>query len=344
MAQAVKQILIVDDSEIDRAILKSILGDRFNVIETDNGYKALEIISKLKNDLDIIFLDISMPLISGFDLLRLLRDNKLNHIPVFLISGEATKDNVLRASEFEVTEFIGKPFDREDILRRLQSRLGLTTTYELSPEDIAETEKYIAALENVYKSYLSNFGKDDSHYVHMSALMKILLTRYRMKNPEAELTTKKIDIISKAAYFCDIGKMMVPDKMSMISSRDADKVQILMNNHTKMGANIIRLNPSKRCEFFVQICTDMCVYHHERFDGKGYPYRLSGRNNLIYNQMCRLVDEFDTLLSKFYASNEQQASFVANRLLQDQGIVSPELLELLDECKASIFEYYARLV
>lgn len=110
-----KRILIVDDSEIDRTVLKSIMEDEFEVIEADNGYSALEIMLKKKEHLDVLLLDVSMPLLDGLNVLRILRENNLDDIPVFMITAEATKDNIEKASQYNITEFIRKPFNREEI-------------------------------------------------------------------------------------------------------------------------------------------------------------------------------------------------------------------------------------
>lgn len=341
-AQNNKNLLIVDDSETDRTLLKNILAEGFDLMETDNGYQAIEIMSDKKNKLDALILDISMPLMNGFDVLRLMKENGIENIPVFIITAEATEENVLQAAELGVSEFIIKPFDGDEILRRIKSKLGIVTEYWLSVADILETNKYISELKALYQMYLSNHGRNDTHYTNMAELMNIILTRYSRNNPHLELNKEKIDIISNAAYFCDIGEMLIPDKMSLIS-KNPTMAEVMLQNHTKMGANVIRLNHSKHCEYFVQICSDMCIYHHERYDGTGYPHRLAGNNISIYNQICKLVDDFDALLSKFYGADGMQVNFIMKRMLNDQGLVSEEVFSLLEECKPTITNYYAKL-
>lgn len=341
MANKDRTILIVDDSEIDRKILRNILEESFEVMEAENGFSAIEIVTTNKSKLDAIMLDISMPHISGFDVLRLLRDNGLSNIPVFLISAEATKENVMRAAQFNISEFISKPFDRDDILLRTKSLLGLTTEYWLTMEDIVQMQQYIEKLEGFYKLWLANFGKDDSHYKRMSNLMQILLNRYASKHKDSQLDKEKIEIISKAAYFCDIGMIMVPDKMASFS-KDPDRFEQLTKNHTKFGGIIIKLGESKRCEFFVSVCSDMCLNHHERFDGYGYPRGIGGKNLSIYSQMCRLVDEFDTMHSRLYGASDMQINLVVKQITKKDGLVSEELMSLLDDCKPSIMAYYSK--
>ena len=337
-----RTILIVDDSEIDREILRNILEEEFQVMEAENGFVAIEMVSSRKDEIDAIMLDISMPHISGFDVLRLMQDNGISEIPVFLISAEATKENVIRAAQFNVSEFISKPFDRDDVLQRAKSVLGLTGQYWLTMEDIVHMRQYIEKLETFYKIYFSNFDKikEENHYARVRDIMQILLNRYAAKHKE-ELDKEKIEIISKAAYFCDIGSVLVPDKMAAFS-KDPERFANLTKNHTKFGNAIIRLGESKRCEFFVSVCSDMCLNHHERYDGTGYPRGIGGKNLSVYSQMCRLADEFDTLFSKLYGENEMQVNLVMKQLLKDHGIASEELLSMFEDCKQNFIAYYTK--
>lgn len=342
MAQDRKHLLIVDDTEIDRIILKSILCRDFEVSEASNGNMAFEYLTTQGDHLDAMLLDISMPHIDGFDVLKFMADKDLLHIPVFLVTAEPTLDNVQKAMQYHIAEFIGKPFDREDVLRRLRSRLGLIPTYDLKNEELKETWDYIADLEGFYKRYLMNFGKDDTHYANMVDLMHILLTYYNKYLRDDRLTPEGIDLVSKAAYFCDIGEILVPDKRLQIMSGGASP-QDLMQTHTQLGSNLIRLNRSKACEYFVEVCSSMCLHHHERFDGKGYPDGLMGENNSLFNQLCRLVDEFESMRSKFYGDKARPVKFVVKRLVTDDtGAVSPKVAALLEDCEPQIYNYFTK--
>lgn len=335
-----KRILVVDDSEIDREILRSILGDDFDMVETDNGYQALEFIIKEKDSLDAILLDVSMPVIDGFSVLKLLRENNIYTIPVFMITVEATKDSVEKAAQFKVSEFIRKPFDREEVLKRLRSKLGVLTTPKLTADDIAETKKYIADLESVYDRYMKHIGEDNGHCVRMMNLMKILLNRFTLNTKGEKLEREQIELVSRAAYFCDIGYMVTPNLPGFRKVKNDDDSPDVYQNHTINGAALIRLNYSEKCRYFVQVCADMCSHHHERYDGNGYPHRILGSNNSIYAQMCGLVDKFDTMFYKYREHNELQFDFVISDLAQDTGAVSREVLTLLKDSKFNIVMYY----
>jgi len=341
MAKDRKQLLIVDDTEIDRIILKSILCKEFDILEANSGNVAFDYLTTRGDQLDGILLDIAMPHIDGFDVLRFMEEKNMTNIPVFLVSAEPTRDNVERAIKHNIAEFIGKPFDQEDVLRRVRSKLGVIPDYNLSNEDLKATENYITDLRILYNNYLTNFGKNDSHYKAMSALMQILLTSYSRTVRDVKLNPNSIDLISKAAYFCDIGEMFIPDKrLQVLSGFEAQDLQYA---HSALGASLIRLNRAKSCEYFVEICSSMCLHHHERYDGQGYPDGLVGDNNSIYNQMCRLVDEFEGIRSKFYGDKARPVKFVVRRLVNDfQGLVAPPIYYLLEDCEQQIADYFMK--
>ena len=337
-----KKILIVDDSEIDREVLKNILYDDFDIMEADSGYAALEIILKQKDVLDAILLDISMPVLSGFDVLKLMRENRVTKIPVFLISAEANEGNIKKAAYYNITEFIVKPFDRDEVLKRIRLKLGVITDYSLSDEDVEATYKFISQLEAVYNGYMANYEMDNSHCTRMVELMRIMLNNYAKISKSEMLDRTQIDLISKAAYFCDIGYMAVPSK-TLRATAQGEVESDQYKKHVTLGSNIIRLNFSSKCRYFVEVCSDMCVHHHERYDGKGYPHKLVGNNNLIYTQICGLIEKFDQLFYKYREHNELQFEFVAGGLAKDKGAVSQEVFSLLTGSKTDIVKYYQKM-
>lgn len=333
-----KKVLIVDDSEIDREVLKSILCDEFQVTEAVNGYEGLEIILSKKNEIDAILLDVSMPVLDGFGVLGVMKQNNIRGIPVFLITAEATEANVKHAVEFNISEFIKKPFDREEILRRLKEKLRNIEYMELSKEDVLATRRYIFNFKELYKKYLVNFNRDTGHYMRMVGLMKILLNKYAASNVGVQLGAEEIEVISEAAFFCDIGFMLLQGGLRGNSREEMNGEQY--QSHTSLGAELVRLNGTKECEYFVSVCADMCENHHERYDGGGFPNRIAGKNNSIYTQMCRLVDEFDYLYYKYKEHNELQFDFVMGIITMDKGAVSPEVISLLADIKFNIVAYY----
>lgn len=330
-----KRILIVDDSEIDREILKSILNDDFEVLEADNGYTALQMILKEKEVLDAVLLDVSMPFLDGLSVLRILRENDLDDVHIFMISAEATKDNIEKASQYHIDEFIRKPFDRDEILKRVRENLGVKPKADITKREMDEIRSYISDLESLYKKYLKFSGKDSGENERREHFMKILMQKYPAMEKGTEQAEFMIEIISKAAYFCNIGDMLIQNIPA--DGKLNDKVT---RQHTVLGADIIRLNYSKRCRQFVQVCTDICLHHHERYDGRGFPQGIGGSELSVYAQMCGLLEAFDNMFFKYVRHNGQQFDYVLSRLRNDDGLVSSEVFSLLADSKSDIIKYY----
>jgi len=342
MAQERKCLLIVDDTEIDRIILKSILAKEFEITEASSGNVAFDYITMQGEQLDGILLDLAMPHINGFDVLRFMKDKDITDIPVFLVTAEPTRDNVERAMQYNIADFISKPFDRDDVLRRLHSHLGVTPEYDLKNEELMETKAFISDLETLYKNYLSSHGKEDTRYAVMIDLMRILLTSYNRNLREGKLSTEAIELISKAAYFCDIGEMLIPDRRMQIMAGNVN-IQEIQQNHTRLGAELIRLNRSKNCKYFVEVCASMCLHHHERYDGKGYPDGIRGKNNSPFNLMCRCVDEFEQMRSKFYGDKSRPVKFIIRRMVNDNvGMLGPKVNSILEDCEAQMMDYFMK--
>lgn len=331
-----KKILIVDDSEIDREVLKSILENEFELIEADNGYAALEIILEKKERVDAVLLDVSMPFLDGLSVLRILRENNLDDVAVFMITAEATKDNIEKASQYRIAEFIKKPFDREDILNRVRSKLGVIPKMNLTKADIEETKLYMSALERLYERYLFLKGRNKGRDERRADFMKILLKKYTANEKDAEMDNFQIEMLCKAVYLCNIGEMLLP---TIHEDEKADSY--IYQQHTSIGADIIQLNYSKHCRRFVQICADICLHHHERYDGKGYPQSIYGNNISIYAQMCGMLERFDDLFFNYSRHNEPQFDYVVNQLRSDTGFVSEEVLSLLVASGPEIINYYS---
>jgi len=334
-----KTVMIVDDSEIDRTILKAILCQEYEIVEKSSGFMAIDYLKYKGYTLDALLLDVFMPEIDGFAVLQYMRENGLSDIPVFLITSEATRDNVERAMQYGVSEFIRKPFERDEIIKRLRLKLGTVLQYELSSKDLWETNRYIEELGILYRRYLINFGDDVGHYTRLTDLMKIILTKYVAYTGNQKLKQEHIEIISKAGFFCDIGNMLVPPKsVKILRPREQDRDGY--QKHTILGAELVALNHSKKCRYFVDICTDICMHHHERYDGKGFPHKIIGDHNLVYTQICRLAERLDYLFMQYRERSERLLEYVLGMVEGDEGNVSREVLSVFLGCRAEIYRYY----
>ncbi len=359
MSEQRKRIMIVDDSDIDREILKNILEGDYDVIEESNGYSALEKILSRKTNIDALMLDISMPIVDGFAVLGILQCNEINDLPVIMITSEATRENVFKAVGYGITEFIGKPFDPDVILQRLRGILDIpekpeqaeeteeyaeirTPQHEnLSNRDIKKTNEYFERLKSLFGDFIKNRGVDESHYLRVVKIMKILVERYAADNKRIKLTPDHIDIISKAAYLHNIGMMTLPDNC-LDEKGCAPEDKAVYESHTQAGAKIIRLNTSPSCQYFVDICSDICMHHHERYDGAGFPHGLKSGDNSAYASFCGLAADFDRIFINRIAFDENQFDFVMSELDIAGGKYNPEVIRYFKECRKLILLLYKR--
>ncbi len=346
-----KKLLIIDDSEIDREILKNILCNDFDIVEADNGYSGLEIILKRRPRIDALLLDISMPVLDGFKVLQLMEENKVQDLPVVLITAEATKENVQKAVQFNIPNFIIKPFEPQTILDRLNSILDIqsdikeetaaVSKHAFTDNDLYEIHSYIASLDGVFKGYMKNTGRDYEHYDRVADIMEILLSEYAISEKKSELDGEHISVISQAAKFYDIGLMTIPDSLvdsQTIELEDKD----VYESHTKMGACLVWSNHSLSCRYFVEICADMCMHHHERYDGRGYPHGLKENDNSFYTQLCSIVVNFDKRFSTRSVHNGRNFDLILSELKIDRGAFGYDALDLMDSVKTSIVSYYKK--
>lgn len=343
-----KRLLIVDDSEMDRRILRNILSRRFEIAEVENGYSALELITRKASKIDGVLLDLSMPVLDGFNVLNVMSENGIK-IPVVLVTAEATAENVQRASQYDIADFISKPFDSPTVLEKVGKIFGVETDpdivkknddYEVGTETYS-TDSYISKLTAIYDTFLKNSGLDSSHCSRVSKLTEMLLIEYGLMH-KSEIDVIDLKLMGKAAYFYNIGLMCIPTDCFKKDDKTVSERE-MYEQHTVMGAKIVRLNESSNCKHFIKACSEICMHHHERYDGRGFPHGLKGSDNLIQSQVCGFAIRFDRIFNNRSSYNDTQFDFVINELSVDKGAFSPEMYELVEKCRYEIINYYKAL-
>ncbi len=350
-----KKIMIVDDSDIDREILRNILEHDYEVLEETNGYSALDHIISQKINIDAVMLDISMPIVDGFAVLNILKLNDIKNLPIVMITSEATRENVVRAVEFGITEFISKPFQPDDVLGRIRTILDLpeediTVEIEeeedvkgdiLSNRDIDKSNEYFERLKELFQDFLRSRELNDEHYCRVSDIVREILMTYSMDNPDKKLSLDHINLISKAAYLYNFGKIMLDSSCYMEPEVGSPEVSVY-ENHTIEGAKLIRLNAAPSCSYFVDICSDICMHHHERYNGSGFPHQLKGSENSFNANLCSLVAAFDKIFIERSMFNENQFDFVISQIDVTATKFDPALISLFNRCRTQILAVYKK--
>lgn len=350
----IARLLLVDNSEIDRTVLKNILEPDYQTVEAVNGYEALKILEDTNQPrIDGVLLDISIPVLDGFNVLKIIRDNG-SSIPVILMTADATKENVEKGIKFNISGFLGKPFNPHTIITKLNSIYNvpeedddiIEEEEETVPEssttpddDMGISLNYYSQLKNVYNCYLANNNHDDASYRRVSELLEILLDEYSAQTRKSGLDADHISLISKAAYFYDIGRMGIPDEI-VAHHKTLDDGLVVYEDHTRLGAYLVRLNKDKSCQFFVEACAEICMHHHERYDGLGYPHKLEGGDITYYTNLTSLCIEFDKLFFKREEYNERQFDFIMKEIEVDSGRFDPDNITLMKYCSNEIIMYY----
>lgn len=345
MAELKKRLLLADDSFIDREILHHILENHFEITDAKNGYEALDLLSKKEEKYDAMLLDVMMPVIDGFSVLQLMENNKVEKLPIIMMTAEATKENVRRAAEYGVTSFVSKPFDAETVLEKVHTLLDIEPRGmikdigPLKEFDINDTNMYIGRLTGIYKEYLKNKGVSDERFKRVSELTRILMTQYASQFVGDEYEPAKINMITTAAYFYNIGYMTIPDRCIDFPKKNESDYR-MYQKHTIAGAKLIRTNIASSCAYFISVCTDICMYHHERADGTGFPHQLTAEETPIHAQICAFAAQFDEIFCKLDDFTRQNFNIAISQLTVDAGAFSDEVYKLARECKGSITDFY----
>ena len=328
-------ILIVDDSELNRAILIDILGDDYQFIEAENGAQAIDLLRN-RADIDLLLLDMVMPEMNGFDVLTAMNSNRqIEDIPVVMISSENGIEQVERAYDLGVTDYINRPFDGAVVRRRVVNTLMLFAKQkhlmQLVEEQIYEKEKSNNLMINIF-SHIVEFrnGESGQHVLHIRTITEILLSCLVQKTDRYPLTQADIQLIGTASALHDIGKVSIPDEIINKPGRLTKEEFEVMKSHTTIGAAILRDLPFSADEPLLKTAYEIARWHHERYDGRGYPDGLSGEDIPIAAQVVSVADVYDALTSvRCYKPAYDHETALQMILNGECGTFNPLLLECL---------------
>ena len=305
-----QQILIVDDEEVNRTILSLMFDDDYEIVEAPNGVEAIGSIEK-NDDIALILLDVIMPVMDGFGVLDYMKEKDLlEKIPVILITSMTPQESEEKAYEYGIADVMHKPFDSAIIKRRAnniielyQNKQNLERRLKEREQTIREQEKAIRASNEFMIDALGSVVEFRSvetgdHVKRIKYLTRILLKYLAKYFPKYGMTTEKIDQIARAAALHDIGKIGIPDSILLKPGRLTPEEFEIMKTHTTIGCEILESFKSPYTDDFYQYCYEICRYHHERNDGRGYPDHLLGDEIPISAQIVSIADVYEALVSE----------------------------------------------
>mgnify|MGYP000590398663 CR=1 FL=1 len=340
-----QQILVVDDSEMNREILSSILGDEFDILEAADGKECISVIRKYGRDIALVLLDIVMPEMDGFEVLEFMNKHEwIDDIPVIMISSEDSAASVKKAYEMGVSDYINRPFDVEVVHRRVFNTIKLYAKQRrliaLITNQVYEKEKNNRILIEILSQIVEfRNGESGRHVLNVNIITGILLEQLTQITDKYNISWSDRLIITTAASLHDIGKIGINEKILNKAGRLTPQEIEKIKEHTVIGASILENMELFKDEELVKTAYQICRWHHERYDGRGYPDGLKGEEIPVSAQVVALADVYDALVSRrVYKKSYSHEEAMKMILGGECGAFNPVLLQCLTEAQDKIKE------
>ena len=334
-----QKILIADDSEMNRALLIDILEEQYDVAEAENGVEAISLLSRHRTDYSLLLLDIMMPEMDGFEVLAYINKYHWNDtFAVIMISADDSPANIKRAYDLGAFDYISRPFDSTIVQRRISNTMFLYARQQRLEKIIAEQFHEQEKNNKLMISILSHIvefrnGESGLHVLHVNTITKYLLKQLVQCTDQYPLSKAEISLISTASALHDIGKISISDEILNKPGRLTAEEFEVMKTHSMVGANMLLDLPIEQQEApLVKVASEICRWHHERYDGSGYPDGLKGDEIPIAAQVVALADVYDALISERCYKKAYSHDDALKMILEGQcGAFNPTLLSCLQE-------------
>ena len=337
-----QSILIVDDAEMNRMMLSDMLGDQYDYVEAADGREALRILEK-NVSIDLILLDINMPEMNGFEVLEEMnRYHWIDEVPVIMITAEESVESMEHAYSLGVTDYIPRPFNVYIVRRRVENTLNLYVNQKrlmrLVSDQIAEKEEnntlMVSILSNVVE--IRNHESGD-HIRNIRRITELLLHQLVQKTKAYHLSEEDIALIKTASSLHDIGKITIPEEILNKPGKLTKEEFEIMKTHSAAGAQILEQMKYGQDKPLYRYALEICRWHHERWDGHGYPDGLMGEEIPISAQIVAIADVYDALTSERCYKKAYDHTTAINMILNGEcGAFNPLLLECLTETAAQL--------
>lgn len=349
-----EKVLIVEDMEINREILVNILEDEYAILQAKDGVEAMEVIEREKDDIVAILLDLVMPNMDGYEVMEKLRANGLmKKIPVLVISASNQPTTEAKCLELGVADFIGKPFDSSIVKKRVRNvayyyvyKNDLEERVEEQTSKLRQQNKMLMEqtekLKEVNESIIDMLGavveyrslESGQHVQRVKGYTKILGTYVMHEYPEYNLTESELDVIVTASALHDVGKVAIPDSILLKPGRLTDEEFAEMKEHTTRGCKILENIQELWNGHYGKASYDICRYHHERYDGRGYPDGIAGEDIPIAAQLVSVADVYDALTNDRCYKKAFTPDEAFNMIMNgDCGKFSAKILKAFEKTK-----------
>ncbi len=358
-----KKILIVDDAESNRVLLRSFLCDQYEIIEACDGQEAIQKIDEYKQELSIVLLDMIMPVVDGYQVLEHMNDyGYIPEIPVISITSDTESGKEEKAFESGVSDFIPKPFNIAVVRKRIENTIDLyertnnlqklveeqTAEIYAQTQMINEQARIAENNNNILIEGLSTvveFRSVESgeHIRRIKALTNIMYKHIMYAHPEFRITEEDVNTVTSASVLHDIGKIAIPDNILLKPGKLTPEEYEIMKKHSKDGTEILKKFSGFSNVLFLEYAKEICLHHHERIDGNGYPDGLKGDDIPIYVQVVSIADVYDALVSpRIYKPSYTHDKAMDMILNRECGAFSDIMKDTLKACREEIHSLYMK--
>lgn len=345
LLQEKTQILLVDDSKMNRMILKEILGGDYSILEAENGQECLEKMQAEAGNIALVLLDINMPVMDGFEVLKAMNANHtIEDTPVIMISSEDSDAAIRRSYELGASDYVNRPFDARIVYRRVTNTIKLYAKQrrlvQMVSDQIRARENNTDTLVGVL-SHIVEFrnGESGAHVRHIRIITERLLHRLLEISSNYAITAEQQDLIPLASALHDIGKIGIDEKILNKPGKLTPEEFKVIQTHSMLGAKMLHDLDGFAEQPLLQTAYEIARWHHERWDGRGYPDGLKGDEIPISAQLVSLADVYDVLTSercyKKAFSHEKAVQMILNG---ECGAFNPLLLQCLTDIQADLKE------
>ena len=345
LLQNKSQILLVDDSKMNRMMLKEILGGDYSILEAENGQECLEKMQAEAGNIALVLLDINMPVMDGFEVLKAMNANHtIEDTPVIMISSEDSDAAIRRSYELGASDYVNRPFDARIVYRRVTNTIKLYAKQrrlvQMVSDQIRARENNTDTLVGVL-SHIVEFrnGESGAHVRHIRIITEMLLHRLLEISSNYAITAEQQDLIPLASALHDIGKIGIDEKILNKPGKLTPEEFKVIQTHSMLGAKMLHDLDQFAEQPLLQTAYEIARWHHERWDGRGYPDGLKGDEIPISAQLVSLADVYDALTSercyKKAFSHEKAVQMILNG---ECGAFNPLLLQCLTDIQADLKE------
>lgn len=345
-----QQILIVDDSMMNRELLSVILEDDYRILEAKDGQECLNILYKNKEDIALVLLDINMPVLDGFEVLRAMNENQvIEDVPVIMISSEDSEEAIRRAYDLGASDYVNRPFDARIVYRRVMNTIKLYSKQRRLVQMVSEQKQKREHNTSTLVGVLSQIvefrnGESGDHVRHIRMITEMMLEHLLKVTNKYDISLEEKENIPLASALHDIGKIAIDERILNKPGKLTDEEFAIMKTHSMCGAEILAKLDNFQFEPLLHTAYEITRWHHERWNGRGYPDGLKGDEIPISAQIVSVADVYDALISercyKKAFSHETAIQMIQNG---ECGAFNPLLIKCLVEIQDELKNYTQHL-